>query len=110
MRHRTLVAMLGAHALVVALAAAFYFRARVAIDEAYRADATPMSPATRLALATWFLPAAVGLGVALAVAAGVLPLKRSRRMRLWATGIVVASIAFVFAVIAVFVPLFHAAG
>src|SRR5262245_10373488 len=59
-RHRrALFALAAGHAVTALLAAVVYFRARVAIREAFRASGAPIPPLTALALSPYFLPLAV---------------------------------------------------
>jgi hypothetical protein len=75
--------------------------------EAFRAYGTKMPALTELAVSSWFVPAAVGLGIASFLASLVLPVRRSRRLGVAAASVVISASALVFAVFAAFEPIFR---
>jgi len=99
--------MLVMQLVVAALSAAFHWKARVAVLEAFRAYDTPLPPLTSVALAPWLLPGAVGLGFVLTAGAMVAPLRRSQRNAIVGAALVISSTALVFAVLAAFAPIFR---
>ncbi len=62
---------------------------------------------TELALAPWFIPAALAAAAALSALAVLAPLRRSRRMIFAGTGLMIASTAVCFAIVASFIPIFQ---
>jgi hypothetical protein len=99
--------MLAAEAGVILLAVFFHLRSRTAILAAFHEFGTELPPTARLALSSWFLPAALGVAAASALAGIALPLRRTRRAFLVGLGLVVSSAALIFAVWAAFEPLFR---
>jgi succinate dehydrogenase/fumarate reductase cytochrome b subunit len=106
-RHAAVLSLLTFQVLVAVLSAIFHVRARPAVLDAFRAYDTEIPPLTEVALAPWFLPAAVGLAILLAGVALVAPLRRSLRPALLGVGLVVSSFALMFAVWAAFAPIFR---
>lgn len=98
-----LVAELG----VAVLGLFFYFRSREAIARAFAEFNTAMPAYTRLALSPWFVPVTLAMAAVLSMIAVVAPLRRSRRMILAGTGLMIASCAVCFAIIASFLPIFQ---
>ena len=108
-RHATLITMLVAEAGVAALALFFHLRSRPAILDAFREFNTTLPLTTALALAPWFLPAALvaaALCTAIALSA---PLRRSRRLIGVGVGLVILAFSLIFAVWAAFMPIFQPA-
>lgn len=103
----TLLTLLGSYAAVFALAVLFYFRLRPSVLAAFEEYATPMPAATRVALLSPLLPAALGVSGVLALVALAAPLKRSQRHWLLGIGVVLSSSALVFVVWAAFAPIFN---
>jgi len=106
-RHAALLTILAGHASVSALALVYHLRARVAVVDAFERYGTEMPAATALALSTWFVPTAVGIGLATAILALLLPIGRRRRLGLAASGVIVSASALVFAVLSAFGPVFR---
>jgi len=101
--------MLATELGVVALAVFFHLRSRTAILAAFHDYGTEIPPAARLALSAWFRPAAVLFAVAASLVALAAPLRRTHRAFLVGLGLIVASVALIFAVWAAFLPLFQPA-
>ncbi len=101
--------MLAAEIGVAALALFFHLRSRVAILAAFHDYGTALPGPASLALSAWFLPAALAFAGLATIVALAAPLRRSRRTALVGAGLLVASVALVFAVWAAFMPLFQPA-
>jgi hypothetical protein len=108
-RNAALYTLIAAEIAVAALSAAFHLKARAQVLEAFRAYETEVPPLTALALAPWFLPSAVGIGVAMTACALALPLRRSQRTAVISLGLVIPAFALIFAVLAAFAPIFSPA-
>jgi hypothetical protein len=93
--------------LVFALALFFHLHARPSILRAFGDYGTELPGPASVALSAWFLPGSLAVGGGLALVALAAPLRRSRRVALLGTGVVVASFALIFAVLASFLPLFR---
>jgi hypothetical protein len=106
-RNVAILALLSLQALVAGLSLWFHTRARVSILDAFHAYDTAIPPFTAVALSTWLIPGALAAAGLLDLAAVALPLRRSRRAGLAATGLFVSSTALIFAVWAAFAPLFR---
>jgi hypothetical protein len=91
---------------VGSLALFYYFSLRVRVLAAFDAFGTEVPPLTRVALSSWFIPAAIGAAALLTLASIALPLRRSRAMRLVQLAVTVLATAVVFAVLAALVPIF----
>ncbi len=92
---------------MAALALFFYARSRVAILAAFRDFGTPMPAGAAVALSSWFLPSALGLAALASLVGLAAPIRRRRRAALVGSGLLVASVALVFAVWAAFMPVFR---
>jgi hypothetical protein len=106
-RNLALYVVLIAELGVGALGLFFHLRSRAAIARAFAEFNTAMPAYTALALAPWFLPSTLGLAAALSAIAVVAPLRRSRRMIFAGTGLMIASVAVCFAIVASFLPIFQ---
>jgi hypothetical protein len=106
-RNAAVIAMLVTHVAVVFFALFFYLRSRVAILAAFQDFGTRLPRAAAIALSPWFLPAVVAVSTLAAVAGLVVPLRRRHRAVLVGSGLLVASVALIFAVGAGFAPLFQ---
>ncbi len=101
--------MLATEIGVAALALFFHLRSRVAILAAFEDYGTALPGTAKIALSPWFLPSAIAFAALATIVALVAPLRRSRRAALVGAGLLVASVALVFAVWAAFMPLFQPA-
>jgi hypothetical protein len=99
--------MLVAEAGVVGLALFFHLRSRVAIVAAFQDFGTTMPAGAAIALSPWFLPAALALAAVATLVGLVAPLRRSQRAVAVGSGLLVASVALVFAIWAAFAPIFQ---
>ncbi|MEP7123863.1 MAG: hypothetical protein ABJE95_23240 [Byssovorax sp.] len=106
-RNLALYVILVAELGVAALGLFFHLRSRAAIAGAFAEFNTAMPAYTALALAPWFLPLALAVAAALSLVAIAAPLRRSRRMTLAGTGLILASSAVCFAIVASFLPIFQ---
>ena len=97
--------MLATEIGVAALALFFHLRSRVAILAAFHDYGTDVPGPAKLALSSWFLPSALAFAALASIVALAAPLRRSRRAALVGAGLLVASVALVFAVWAAFLPL-----
>jgi hypothetical protein len=108
-RNAALYVMLAAELGVAAMALFFFFRSRPVILAAFHDFGTEVPGPAGVALSSWFVPGALGFaGVCTAVGIAA-PLRRSGRSFLVGLGLMVASIALMFAVWAAFQPLFQPA-
>jgi hypothetical protein len=94
-------------ALVFALALFFHLHARPSFLRAFRDYGTELPGPAAVALSAWFLPGALAFAGASAIVALAAPMRRSRRGLLLGTGLVVASFALIFAVLAAFLAVFR---
>ncbi len=94
-------------ALVFTLALFFHLHARPSILRAFRDYGTELPGPASVALSAWFLPGALAFAGGSAIVALCAPMRRSRRGLLLGTGLVVASFALIFAVLAAFLPVFR---
>ncbi len=106
-RNLALYVVLAAELGVGALGLFFHLRSRAAIARAFAEFNTAMPAYTALALAPWFLPLTLGVSASLSLVAIFAPLRRSRRMMSAGTGLMIASTAVCFAIIASFIPIFQ---
>jgi hypothetical protein len=83
---------------VVALAVFFHLRPRVAILAAFTDFGTDLPPAPAVALSPWLLPSAIGVAIACTLAGLALPLGRRRSTAVMGAGLVVVSLALIFAI------------
>jgi len=83
--------------LVALLAALFSLVVRPQIVAAAARVGGGLDGATAIALSTWFVPATTTAGLLCTIVALVAPFKRSRRVSVTATGLVVSALALVFA-------------
>jgi hypothetical protein len=101
--------MLAAELGVAAIALFFHLHARPGILAAFRDYGTELPSTAALALSSWFLPASLALAAIASLTAIAAPLRRTRRAALMGAGLLVASVALIFAVTAAFLPLFRPA-
>jgi hypothetical protein len=106
-RNAALVTTIASLALVFALGLFFHLRARPGILRAFREYGTELPGPASVALSAWFLPGALALAGAAAVVAVVAPLRRRARTAIAGAGLVIASFAVIFAVLAAFLPVFQ---
>src|SRR4051812_17609968 len=106
-RNTTIEALVMAELAVGALAAFFYFRLRGKVAAAFADFGTTVPPLTKIAISRSFVPAAVAVACGFTLLAFVLPLKRSRRMRLVQLAVTLLASSVVFAILAALVPLFN---
>ena len=106
-RNLGLYVILAAEIGVALLGLFFYLRSREAIFRAFADYDTAMPAYTRLALTPWFLPATLAVTATLSAIAILAPLRRSRRMIFAGTGLMIASTAVCFAIVASFLPIFQ---
>lgn len=106
-RNLALYVILASEIGVAVLGLFFHFRSRAAIARAFAEFNTAMPAYTELALAPWFIPAALAAAAALSALAVLAPLRRSRRMIFAGTGLMIASTAVCFAIVASFIPIFQ---
>src|SRR5262249_12886175 len=105
----TLYTLLASEAGVAALALFFHVHARPSVLRAFTDFNTALPPATALALAPWFLPAALLAAAACTLVALVAPLRRSRRPIVVSAGLVILCFALIFAFFTAFMPIFQPA-
>jgi hypothetical protein len=106
-RNTTTHSLVLAELAVGALALFYYFSLRVRILSAFDAYGTRVPPLTRIAISPSFIPIALALSTAATVLAMVLPIKRSRSIRLAQLAVTVLACAVVFAILAALVPMFN---
>ena len=106
-RNLALYVILASELGVALLGLFFYTRSREAIFQAFSDYDTAMPATTRLALTPWFLPATLVVTVTLSAIAVLAPLRRSRRMIFAGAGLLIASTAVCFAIVASFLPIFQ---
>jgi hypothetical protein len=99
--------MLLAEVGAFAVALVFHIKARPAILRAFADYGTPLPGAARLALSPWWIPGALACAALATVVGLAAPLRRSRRRAVIGAGLVVASVAVVFAVWAAFAAIFQ---
>jgi hypothetical protein len=90
--------MLLAEVGVAALALFFHLRSRVAILAAFGDYGTSLPSAAALALSPRFLPVALGLSAGATLVGIVVPLRRRTRLALVGGGLMVSSMALMFAI------------
>lgn len=106
-RNLALYVILAAELGVALLGIFFHVRSRETIRRAFAEYDTAMPAYTQLALTPWFIPATLAVAAALSAFAVLAPLRRSRRMVYAGTGLMIASTAVCFAIIASFLPIFQ---
>jgi uncharacterized membrane protein (DUF4010 family) len=106
-RNLALYVILAAELGVAVLGLFFHLRSREAIFRAFAEFDTAVPAYTRIALAPWFIPATLAVAITLSAIAVFAPLRRSRRMIFAGTGLMIASCAVCFAIIAGFIPIFQ---
>jgi hypothetical protein len=108
-RNATLITLLAVEAGVAAFALFFQLHARPLVLRAFAEFDTALPPATALALAPWFLPAALVAAAGCTAVALLAKLRRSRRPIVISAGLVILCFALIFAVWAAFMPVFQPA-
>ncbi|MFS8066635.1 MAG: hypothetical protein ACMG6S_09720 [Byssovorax sp.] len=106
-RNMALYVILASELGVALLGLFFHVRSRAAIARAFAEFNTAMPAYTELALAPWFIPLTLAVAAALSGIAILAPLRRSRRMIFAGTGLMIASVAVCFAIVAGFIPIFQ---
>ena len=99
--------MLLAEAGVVALALFFHLRSRVAILRAFEDYDTKLPAAAALALSPHLIPSALAIAGGTTLLGLLLPIRRSQRLGLLGSGLLLASGALVFAIWAGFRAIFQ---
>jgi hypothetical protein len=92
---------------VAVLGLFFHLRSRAAIAAAFAEFNTAMPAYTALALSPWLVPLTLAVAAVLSAIALLAPLRRSRRMIFAGTGLMIASVAVCFAIVAGFLPIFQ---
>ena len=106
-RNTSTQALIMAELAIGVLAAFFYLRLRLKVAAAFADFGTAVPPLTKIAISPSFMPAAVAVSCAFTLFAFLLPLKRSRQMRLVQLSVTFLASAVVFALLATFIPLLN---